>query len=96
MPRHIPLNSVNRMHSQSHGTRMEDRIDLRHKLATQDKESTRVVNHSTQIFDDPFEKNGYFHWKEIDSQEVGVPMDCINELTLDMLRPAAAQHLPSL
>ncbi|KAG5865161.1 hypothetical protein JTB14_003848 [Gonioctena quinquepunctata] len=94
MPRHIPLNSVSRMHSQSHETRMEDRTDLRHKLATQVKESTKMVNHSTQTFEDPFEKNGYFHWKEVDSQKVGVPMDCINEMTLDMLRPAAAKHLP--
>ncbi|KAG5861495.1 hypothetical protein JTB14_010597 [Gonioctena quinquepunctata] len=94
MPRHIPLNSVSRMHSQSHETRMEDRTDLRHKLATQVKESTKMVNHSTQTFKDPFEKNGYFHWKEVDSQKVGVPMDCINEMTLDMLRPAATKHLP--
>ncbi|KAG5877838.1 hypothetical protein JTB14_036973 [Gonioctena quinquepunctata] len=94
MPRHIPLNSVSRMHSQSHGTRMEDRTDLRHKFATQVKESTKMVNHSTQTFEDPFEKNGYFHWEEIDSQKVAIAMDCINELTLDMLRPAAAKHLP--
>ncbi|KAG5869603.1 hypothetical protein JTB14_001683 [Gonioctena quinquepunctata] len=77
-----------------HETRMEDRTDLSHKLATQVKESTKMVNHSTQTFKDPFEKNGYFHWKEVDSQKVGVPMDCINEMTLDMLRPAAAKHLP--
>ncbi|KAG5863330.1 hypothetical protein JTB14_004961 [Gonioctena quinquepunctata] len=94
MPRHIPLDSVSRMHSHSHETRMEDRTDLRHKLATQVKEATKMVNHSTQTSEDPFEKNNYFHWKEIDSQKVGVPMDCINELTLDMLRPAAAKHLP--
>ncbi|KAG5874380.1 hypothetical protein JTB14_036724 [Gonioctena quinquepunctata] len=94
MPRHIPLDSVSHMHSHSHETRMEDRTDLRHKLATQVKEATKMVNHSTQTFEDPFEKNSYFHWKEIDSQKVGVPMDCINELTLDMLRPAAAKHLP--
>ncbi|KAG5863906.1 hypothetical protein JTB14_029087 [Gonioctena quinquepunctata] len=53
-----------------------------------------MVNHSTQTFEDPFEKNSYFHWMEIDSQKVGVPKDFINELTLDMLRPAAAKHLP--
>ncbi|KAG5861939.1 hypothetical protein JTB14_026219 [Gonioctena quinquepunctata] len=73
---------------------MEDRTDLRHKLATQVQESMKMVNHSTQTFEDPFEKNGYFPWKEVDSQKIGVPMDCINELTLDMLRPAAAKHLP--
>ncbi|KAG5867813.1 hypothetical protein JTB14_012421 [Gonioctena quinquepunctata] len=94
MPRHIPLNTVSRMHSQSHWTGMEDRTDLRHKLATQVKESTKMVNHSTQTFEDPFEKNSYFHWMEIDSQKVEVPKDFINELTLDMLRPAAAKHLP--
>ncbi|KAG5862289.1 hypothetical protein JTB14_003095 [Gonioctena quinquepunctata] len=82
------------MHSQSHWTGMEDRTDLRHKLATQVKESTKMVNHSTQTFEDPFEKNSYFHWMEIDSQKVEVPKDFINELTLDMLRPAAAKHLP--
>ncbi|KAG5863720.1 hypothetical protein JTB14_022713 [Gonioctena quinquepunctata] len=71
MPRHIPLNSVSRMHSQSHGTRMNDRTDLRHKLATQITESTKMVNHSTQRFEGPFEKNGYFHWKEVDSQRQG-------------------------
>ncbi|KAG5861599.1 hypothetical protein JTB14_019355 [Gonioctena quinquepunctata] len=94
MPRHIPPNTVSRMHSQSHWTGMEDRTDLRHKLATQVKESTKMVNHSTQTFEDPFEKNSYFHWMEIDSQKVGVPKDFINELTLDMLRPAATKHLP--
>ncbi|KAG5896602.1 hypothetical protein JTB14_024411 [Gonioctena quinquepunctata] len=96
MPRHIPLDSVSHMHNHSHETRMEDRTDLRHKLATQVKGATKMVNHGTQTFEDPFEKNSYFHWKGIDSQKVEVPMDCINELTLDMLRPAAAKHLPAL
>ncbi|KAG5869795.1 hypothetical protein JTB14_027346 [Gonioctena quinquepunctata] len=45
--------------------------DLRHKLATQVKETTKMVNHSTQTSEDPFEKNSYFHWKEIDSQKFG-------------------------
>ncbi|KAG5886672.1 hypothetical protein JTB14_014708 [Gonioctena quinquepunctata] len=76
MPRHIRLNSVSRLPSRSHGTRMKYHADLRHKLATQVKESTRMVNHSTQTFEDPFKKNGFFHWKEVDSQKVGVPMDC--------------------
>ncbi|KAG5864693.1 hypothetical protein JTB14_021370 [Gonioctena quinquepunctata] len=49
------INSVSRMHSQSHGTRMEDRTDLRHKLATQVKESAKVVNHGTQTFKFPLE-----------------------------------------
>ncbi|KAG5867613.1 hypothetical protein JTB14_024832 [Gonioctena quinquepunctata] len=92
MPRYIRLNSVSRTPSQTHWTRLKDHADLRHKFATQVKESTRLVNHSTQTFEDPFAKNSYLHLKEVVSQKV--PMDCINELTLDMLRPAAAQHLP--
>ncbi|KAG5860665.1 hypothetical protein JTB14_023045 [Gonioctena quinquepunctata] len=46
MPRHIRLNFVTRMPSQSHGTRMKDPADLKHKLATPFKELTRMVNHS--------------------------------------------------
>ncbi|KAG5876859.1 hypothetical protein JTB14_004971 [Gonioctena quinquepunctata] len=95
MPRHIPLNTVSGMHSQSHWTGMEDRTDLRHKLATQVKESTKMVNHIPRHSKIHSKKNSYFHC-ENRSQKVGVPKDFINELTLDMLRPAAVKHLPVL
>ncbi|KAG5883984.1 hypothetical protein JTB14_007513 [Gonioctena quinquepunctata] len=94
LPSHIRLNSVICSWSwDQHGGpyRFETQIgDPSRRI----EEDTKMVNHSFQTFEDPFEKNGYFQWKEVVSQKVGVPMEYITESIIDMLRPAAAKHLP--